>query len=367
MNKRSTAILAAATIVVSGVAAAAPAQAATASVSYAAHVQNTGWMSSVSDGATAGQPGSGMRLEALKLSMSGIKMAGHVQGIGWQPTVTAPATVGTTGKGLRLEAVRLSSTISGYAVKCQAYVKNYGWMAAVGDGEVCGTTGQGLRMEAVRISLVSKGGSTTPATNYAPGTTISPSVSQQVIVSTSTSTVSGTTVWYEWNGSSWIKQGTAGATYGTTLKPASQRVEGDGSTPIGTFGFVTEFGTSNINSKMPYKVVDKCAYWDMDESSSTYNRYYNDCKGAHSNGSVWLMKYVNNVDKQYEHAAATDFNYTNPIRPPAKGSGSGIMLHYQPAGRHTGGCIGVTDRTALLNILKWMDSSKNPKIVVKKA
>lgn len=441
MNKQATATLAATTLLVSGVAAAAPAQAATATVSYAAHVAGDGWLSTVSDGATAGTTGEARRMEALKVTTSGMTMAGHVSGIGWQSTVTAPATVGTTGQSRRLEAVRLKSTISGVTVKCQAHVESYGWMTPVGDGEVCGTTGKGLRMEAVRIWLVSdasttatqtrtvttdglnvrsgpstsnaivgslglgdtiKGypydaswfkitegtyagryvslsytklatGDTTtplpaPSGTYAPGTTISPSVSQQVIVSTSTSDSSGTNVWYEWDGSSWIKKGSAGATYGYNgLRSASTRVEGDGTTPSGTFGFVMEFGTSNINTKMPFKIVDTCAYWDSYGPSSTYNRYYSKCDGPKNGSSVYLMKYVTNTYRQYEHAAVIDFNYASPIRPPAQGSGSGVMLHYEPAGVNTTGCVGVTDRTALLSILKWLDASKNPKVVVKKA
>jgi len=122
--------------------------------SYAGHVQNIGWQSSVSNGATAGTVGQGLRLEALRFPASGQTVRAHVQNIGWQNYSTGATTIGTTGLGLRMEAIQIKSTIAGEAIRCQAHVQNIGWMPEVGDGEVCGTTGQGLRLEAVRFRVV---------------------------------------------------------------------------------------------------------------------------------------------------------------------------------------------------------------------
>ena len=127
---------------------------ATSTISYAGHVQNIGWQSNVSNGATAGSVGQGLRLEALRFATSGQTVRAHVQNIGWQNYSTGATTIGTTGQGLRMEAIQIKSTVAGETIRCQAHVENIGWMPEVGDGQVCGTTGQGLRLEAVRFRVV---------------------------------------------------------------------------------------------------------------------------------------------------------------------------------------------------------------------
>ena len=129
---------------------------ASTTTTYAGHVQNIGWQSSVSNGGTAGTVGLALRLEALRFSTSGQTVRAHVQNIGWQNFSTGATTIGTSGLGLRMEAIQIKSTVAGQSLRCQAHVQNIGWMPEVSDGEVCGTTGLGLRLEAVRFRLVTK-------------------------------------------------------------------------------------------------------------------------------------------------------------------------------------------------------------------
>jgi uncharacterized protein YkwD/uncharacterized protein YraI len=123
-------------------------------ISYAGHVQNVGWQTSVSNGGTAGTIGQGLRLESVKFTSAGQTARAHVENIGWQNYSSGAATIGTSGQGLRMEAVQVRSTVPGESIRCQAHVENIGWMAEVGDGEICGTTGQSLRLEAVRFRIV---------------------------------------------------------------------------------------------------------------------------------------------------------------------------------------------------------------------
>lgn len=123
-------------------------------ISYSGHVQNIGWQSTVSNGATAGTIGQSLRVESLKFVTSGQTARAHVQNIGWQNYSSGATTIGTSGQSLRMEAVQVHSTVPGESIRCQAHVENIGWMAEVGDGEVCGTTGKGLRLEAVRFRVV---------------------------------------------------------------------------------------------------------------------------------------------------------------------------------------------------------------------
>lgn len=129
-----------------------------------AHVQNKSWMGakSINDkGTIIGTTGQGLRLEALKFTISGasgaVQCQAHVQNIGWQNI--ANNTAGTTGRALRVEAIRLAligELSQWYDLSYQAHVQNKGWMDWVSNGAVAGTSGQALRMEALNIKLVPK-------------------------------------------------------------------------------------------------------------------------------------------------------------------------------------------------------------------
>jgi uncharacterized protein YjdB len=93
----------------------------------------------------------------------GVQYTSHVQHIGWQIYVNDGAQSGTTGKSLRLEALRITiSGLTGYAVKYRVYVQCIGWMewqttqngTSISDAAVAGTTGKSLRIEAVEIEIV---------------------------------------------------------------------------------------------------------------------------------------------------------------------------------------------------------------------
>lgn len=131
-------------------------------INYKGHVQNVGWQNAVSDGSTSGTTGKALRLEALKIDLSGdakgmsISYQAHVQNIGWMNWTSQGQRAGTEGKSLRLEAIKikLNNAPSNYHVQYQVHVQNIGWMGWVQDGQVAGTTGQSLRVEAIRIKIV---------------------------------------------------------------------------------------------------------------------------------------------------------------------------------------------------------------------
>ncbi len=142
-------------------------------ISYSTHVQNVGWQSDVSDGATSGTSGQSLRLEGIKINLENPEYSGsieyttHVQNIGWQNYVSNGAMSGTSGQSLRLEAIRIRLTgemAEHYDVYYRVHAQNYGWMGWAKNGESAGTSGQSLRLEAIQIVLVPKGES-------APGST----------------------------------------------------------------------------------------------------------------------------------------------------------------------------------------------------
>lgn len=133
-----------------------------ANIIYQAHVQNYGTMSAVSNGATAGTTGKGLRMEDLSISLNGVSgglsYRSHVSCIGWKPWVTS-GSCGTQGQSLQMEAIQIKLTgaaASKYSVTYRVHVQNIGWMNWVKDGAVAGTTGQSLRIEAIEIKLVPK-------------------------------------------------------------------------------------------------------------------------------------------------------------------------------------------------------------------
>lgn len=141
-------------------------------INYQAHVQDIGWMSSVSDNNVAGTSGLGLRMEALKLSLSssiegGITYRTHVQDIGWMNWVSDGVVSGSVGSSKRIEAVQINLTglaSENYDVYYRTHLQKIGWTDWASNGSISGSTGYSYRCEAVQIVLVEKGGS-------APGST----------------------------------------------------------------------------------------------------------------------------------------------------------------------------------------------------
>lgn len=139
-------------------------------VTYSAHIQKTGWQSPVNDGAQAGTTGIKLRLEAVKINLTGSIPSGakiiyqaHVQNKGWQKEVSNGTEAGTTGESLRLEAIRITlSGLSGYEVQYRAHVQSKDWMpwqttlngTDIESAGIAGTTGKSLRLEAIEIRIV---------------------------------------------------------------------------------------------------------------------------------------------------------------------------------------------------------------------
>lgn len=144
-------------------------QASKPSISYEAHVQNIGWQQAVTNGATAGTTGRSLRVEGIRISLTGegrspggVEYRMHVQNIGWQKWVRNGALGGTSGRSLRVEAfqLRLYGAMSEqYDVWYRVHVQNVGWMAWAKNGECSGSAGYAYRMEALQIKLVPKGAS----------------------------------------------------------------------------------------------------------------------------------------------------------------------------------------------------------------
>ena len=142
------------------------------SVYYSTHVLNVGWQGQRKNGEIAGTEGKSLRLEGIRISLSGdnklgIRYTTHVQSYGWMPWSCNGETSGTAGESKRLEAIKICLTgenAKKYDVYYRVHAQVFGWLNWAKNGEAAGTAGFSCRLEGIQICVVSKGQS--PAADY---------------------------------------------------------------------------------------------------------------------------------------------------------------------------------------------------------
>lgn len=121
------------------------------------------------------------------------------------------------------------------------------------------------------------------------------------------------------------------------------RVAGDGTTPIGDYGFVFDFGSR------PDPGVDGFEWRHLRPGDCwsgirrAYNRWVERRPCAAGDEDLWVS-----AGRAYRYAAVIDFNYRHPVF----GRGSGIFLHVATESP-TSGCVSLPERD-LLAVLRWM-------------
>jgi L,D-peptidoglycan transpeptidase YkuD (ErfK/YbiS/YcfS/YnhG family) len=127
------------------------------------------------------------------------------------------------------------------------------------------------------------------------------------------------------------------------LSHPARRQAGDGTTPIGLYGFVFDFGSR------PDPGVQGFAWRQLVPGScwsgtrAAYNRWVHRVPCAPGDEDLWV-----NAARAYRYAAVIDFNYRHPVY----GRGSGIFLH-EGTGGPTAGCVSLP-QADLLAVLRWM-------------
>ena len=122
-----------------------------------------------------------------------------------------------------------------------------------------------------------------------------------------------------------------------------RRHAGDGTTPIGNYGFVYGFGSRADPGVTGFRwrrlVPGSC--WAG--TRRRYNRWVHRTPCAAADENLWAHARV-----AYRYGAVIDFNYRRPVY----GRGAGIFLHVQTGGP-TAGCVSLRQRD-LLAVLRWM-------------
>ena len=140
---------------------------------------------------------------------------------------------------------------------------------------------------------------------------------------------------------------------------SSDRREGDGTTPTGTYRIGrTMYGNeANPGVRFRYRRVRCGDWWDEDPSSPTYNTFQHiRCGmkppfGGASEG-MWQQP------RPYPFLAVIEYN----TRPAVPGRGSGIFLHAQTGGP-TIGCISLR-KDQLRPVLRWLRPGHAPVIAI---
>lgn len=140
---------------------------------------------------------------------------------------------------------------------------------------------------------------------------------------------------------------------------SSNRREGDGTTPTGTYAIGrTMYGNEpNPGVAFQYRRLRCGDWWDEDSSSPTYNSFQHvPCgqKPPFGGGSEGMWQ----QPRPYPFLAVIDYN----MRPAVPGKGSGIFLHAQTGGP-TIGCISLA-KAQLRAVLRWLRPGDAPVIAI---
>jgi L,D-peptidoglycan transpeptidase YkuD (ErfK/YbiS/YcfS/YnhG family) len=140
---------------------------------------------------------------------------------------------------------------------------------------------------------------------------------------------------------------------------SSNRREGDGTTPTGTYRIGrTMYGNEpDPGVRFAYRRLRCGDWWDEDWASPTYNSFQHVACGkkpafAGESEGMWQQP------RPYPYLAVIEYN----TRPAVPGRGSGIFLHAQTGGP-TIGCVSLR-RDQLVAVLRWLRPADVPVIAI---
>jgi L,D-peptidoglycan transpeptidase YkuD (ErfK/YbiS/YcfS/YnhG family) len=172
------------------------------------------------------------------------------------------------------------------------------------------------------------------------------SATQVIVVATDGMQSTRTTVrTYERAGDRWriVRKAMPGWVGVHGLSRPTQRHSGDGTTPIGNYGFVYGFGSQRDPGMSGFRWRSLVPGTCWAGTQRKYNRWVHRTPCAPGDENLW-----SNAGRAYRYAAVIDFNYRRPVF----GRGSGIFLHVEK-GRPTAGCVSLRE-SDLVAVLRWM-------------
>jgi len=132
------------------------------------------------------------------------------------------------------------------------------------------------------------------------------------------------------------------------LVPGPERVQGTGTTPLGTYSITETFGNGPAprGTRLPFHRVRRGDYWVQDNRSRFYNERRHISRGGFRPST---SEHLPDYGAQYRWSLVVDFNRPQPVRR----RGAGIFLHVNGPGA-TAGCVSAPRRfiKAMMNRLR---------------
>lgn len=145
------------------------------------------------------------------------------------------------------------------------------------------------------------------------------------------------------------------------LVRGDRRVQGTGTTPLGTYGLPSTFGTHAADpwAALPHHRIRRGDHWVQDNASRFYNRLRHQRQG----GFRWWLpasdpnssERLSDYPRQYEWSIVTDFNVEQ-----VRHRGAGIFLHVNGRGA-TAGCVSAP-RRFIRSLVRLLDPARVPLI-----
>ena len=145
------------------------------------------------------------------------------------------------------------------------------------------------------------------------------------------------------------------------LVRGDRRVQGTGTTPLGTYGLPSTFGThaADPRAALPHHRIRRGDHWVQDNASRFYNRLRHQRQG----GFRWWLpssdpnssERLSDYPRQYEWSIVTDFNVEQ-----VRHRGAGIFLHVNGRGA-TAGCVSAP-RRFIRSLVRLLDPARVPLI-----
>jgi L,D-peptidoglycan transpeptidase YkuD (ErfK/YbiS/YcfS/YnhG family) len=150
--------------------------------------------------------------------------------------------------------------------------------------------------------------------------------------------------------------------YGGLVR-GTRRVQGTGTTPLGTYRLPWAFGMNAAHAdwKLRYRQVVPGDFWVEDNASAYYNRYRNQAEG----GFRWWLpasdpnssERLTDFRHQYRVSVVTSFNQAQ-----VRHRGAGIFLHVNGSGA-TAGCVSAPG-VFMDKLMRALDPALAPVIAV---
>jgi L,D-peptidoglycan transpeptidase YkuD (ErfK/YbiS/YcfS/YnhG family) len=179
-----------------------------------------------------------------------------------------------------------------------------------------------------------------------------------VIAPSATSTVASVSLWSR-TGSCFVRAGGPWRASIGRSGLSANKVEGDGTTPTGTYSIGPVMYGIAPNPGVAYRYHRLVCgdWWDEAPSSAMYNRFVHVRCGTSppfggDSEALWR------VVPQYDYFAVIQYN-ASPIVP---GRGSAIFIH-ETTGVPTAGCVALST-SSLLALLRWLRPLQHPSVVI---